>query len=65
MFTSQAVKALPDLSFDVSNPVDWQAGHLRTIHRLLDITAVATEPTSGLFALGMLCLDPFVKPLWN
>ncbi|TFK95007.1 hypothetical protein K466DRAFT_579508 [Polyporus arcularius HHB13444] len=52
MFTSQAVKALPDLSFDVSGSADWQAGHLRTIHRHLDITAVATEPTSGLFAVG-------------
>ncbi|RPD65083.1 hypothetical protein L227DRAFT_571522 [Lentinus tigrinus ALCF2SS1-6] len=52
MFTSQAVKALPDLSFDVAHAVDWQAGLLRTIHRHLDITTVATEPTSGLFAIG-------------
>ncbi|KAI0718934.1 lethal giant larvae like, C-terminal-domain-containing protein [Cerioporus squamosus] len=52
MFTSQAVKALPDLSFDVSGSVDWQAGPLRTVHRHLDITAIATEPTTGLFAVG-------------
>ncbi|KAI0673986.1 lethal giant larvae like, C-terminal-domain-containing protein [Trametes maxima] len=52
MFASQAVKGLADLSLDLSDPVDWQSGPLRTIYYHLDITAVATEPVSGLFAVG-------------
>ncbi|KAI0361067.1 hypothetical protein OH77DRAFT_1417267 [Trametes cingulata] len=52
MFASQAVKTLPDLSLDLSDPSDWQAGLLRTIPYHLDITAVATDPISGLFAVG-------------
>ena len=53
MFTSHAVKSLPDLSLDLSEPIDWQAGLLRTLSYHLDVTAVATEPTSGLFAIGL------------
>lgn len=52
MFASQTVKSLSDLSLDISDPVDWQAGLLKTIQYHLDITATATEPTSGLFAVG-------------
>ncbi|TBU34396.1 hypothetical protein BD309DRAFT_946162 [Dichomitus squalens] len=52
MFTSPAIKALPDLSLDLSDATDWQAGLLRTVRHHLDITAVATEPLSGLFAVG-------------
>ncbi|KAI0715040.1 hypothetical protein C8Q76DRAFT_445139 [Earliella scabrosa] len=52
MFTSHAVKSLPDLSFDISDPSDWHSDVLRTIRYHLDITTVATEPTSGLFAVG-------------
>ncbi|KAL1951191.1 hypothetical protein VTO73DRAFT_340 [Trametes versicolor] len=52
MFASQAVKALPDFSLDLSDPSDWEAGLLRTIPYHLDVTAVATDPVSGLFAVG-------------
>ncbi|KAM5536030.1 hypothetical protein V8D89_010288 [Ganoderma adspersum] len=52
MFASQTVKNLPDLSLDLSDPIDWQADLLKTIRYHLDITAVATEPVSGLFAVG-------------
>ncbi|KAI0363639.1 hypothetical protein BV20DRAFT_1057891 [Pilatotrama ljubarskyi] len=52
MFASHAVKTLPDLSLDLSDPLDWQAGLLRTIQYDLDVTAVATDPVSGLFAVG-------------
>ena len=61
MFSSQAVKALLDLSLDLSDPTDWQAGLLRTVRYHLDITAVATEPVSGLFAVGM-CISPLSYP---
>lgn len=53
MFASQAVKNLPDLSLDLSDAIDWQADLLKTIRYHLDITAVAIEPVSGLFAIGM------------
>ncbi|OJT08434.1 hypothetical protein TRAPUB_617 [Trametes pubescens] len=53
MFASQAVKALPDLSLDLSDPSDWEAGLLRTIPYHLDVTAVATDPVSGLFAVAV------------
>ncbi|KAH9920224.1 uncharacterized protein BXZ73DRAFT_91957 [Epithele typhae] len=52
MFASHAVKSLPDLSLDVSEAIDWQAGHLKTLHYHLAITAVATDPSSGLLAIG-------------
>ncbi|KAH9858315.1 lethal giant larvae like, C-terminal-domain-containing protein [Lenzites betulinus] len=52
MFASQAVKALPDLSLDLSDPSDWEAAPLRTIQYDLDVTAVATDPVSGLLAVG-------------
>ena len=64
MFSSQAVKALLDLSLDLSDPTDWQAGLLRTVRYHLDITAVATEPVSGLFAVGM-CTSAFGYPGGN
>ena len=64
MFSSQAVKALLDLSLDLSDPTDWQAGLLRTVRYHLDITAVATEPVSGLFAVGM-CTSAFGYPRSN
>lgn len=53
MFASHAVKALPELSLDISDPSDWQPGLLKTIRYHLDITVVTTEPTSGLFAVGV------------
>lgn len=53
MFASQAVKALPDLTLDLSEPLDWQVGALKTVQYHLDVTAISTEPTSGLFAVGM------------
>ncbi|KAI0778696.1 lethal giant larvae like, C-terminal-domain-containing protein [Trametes elegans] len=52
MFSSHAVKNLPDLSLDLSDPADWEPGTLRTIPYHLDLTAVATDPVSGLFAVG-------------
>ncbi|CDO73112.1 hypothetical protein BN946_scf185007.g166 [Trametes cinnabarina] len=52
MFTSQAVKTLPDLSLDVSESTDWEVSLLRTIEYHADITAVTTDPVSGLLAIG-------------
>ncbi|KAI0639923.1 lethal giant larvae like, C-terminal-domain-containing protein [Trametes polyzona] len=52
MFASQAVKSLPDLSLDLSDPADWQPGLFRTIQYHVDVTAVATDPVYGLFAVG-------------
>ncbi|KAI9057006.1 hypothetical protein FKP32DRAFT_1615502 [Trametes sanguinea] len=52
MFTSQAVKSLPDLSLDISEPTDWEASLLRTVEYHTDVTAVATDPVSGLLAVG-------------
>ena len=52
MFASQIVKSLPNLSLDVSDASDWQHGPLRRLEHHLDITALATEPASGLFAIG-------------
>ncbi|KAI8981153.1 lethal giant larvae like, C-terminal-domain-containing protein [Trametes punicea] len=52
MFTSQTVRHLPDLSLDLSEQSDWEAGLLRTVQYHADITAVATDPVSGLLAVG-------------
>ncbi|KAI0660581.1 lethal giant larvae like, C-terminal-domain-containing protein [Cubamyces menziesii] len=52
MFTSQTVKSLPDLSLDISDASDWEAILLRSIPHHVDITAVATDPVSGLLAIG-------------
>ena len=53
MFASQAVKTLSNLSLDISDPEDWEAGLLEAIEYHSDITATAFEPTSGLFAVGV------------
>ena len=60
MFASQAVKALPDLTLDLSEPLDWQVGALKTVQYHLDVTAISTEPTSGLFAVGMWDFRAFI-----
>ena len=52
MFTSQTVKSLPDLSLDISDASDWEAILLRSIPHHVDVTAVATDPVSGLLAIG-------------
>ncbi|KAI0334428.1 hypothetical protein GY45DRAFT_1334312 [Cubamyces sp. BRFM 1775] len=52
MFTSQTIKSLPDLSLDISDASDWEAVLLRTIPHHVDVTAIATDPVSGLFAIG-------------
>lgn len=41
-----------DLSLELADEIDWQAGILRTVHHHLDITAFATEPVSGLLVIG-------------
>ena len=56
IFASHEVKALPDLSLELLEDTDWQAGRLTTLDYHLQVTAFATDPTSGLFALGTLPL---------
>ncbi|GLB35825.1 putative lethal giant larvae(Lgl) like, C-terminal [Lyophyllum shimeji] len=41
-----------DLSLDLRDHDDWQAGVLRTMDYPLNITALAVEPISGLLAIG-------------
>ena len=41
-----------DLSLELADEIDWQAGTLRHVRHHLDITAFATEPVSGLLAVG-------------
>ena len=41
-----------DLSLELSDEIDWQAGTLRHARHHLDITAFATDPVSGLLVVG-------------
>lgn len=44
---------LVDLSSDLRDPQDWHAGTLRSFEYPLDTTTLATEPASGLLAIGI------------
>lgn len=41
-----------DLSYDLRDVRDWKVATIREIEYLSDLTALAVEPTSGLFAVG-------------
>ncbi|CCM03744.1 uncharacterized protein FIBRA_05890 [Fibroporia radiculosa] len=45
-------KDYADLSLEISDSIDWEAGVLRTTHYRLDITVSAVDPVSGLLAVG-------------
>lgn len=45
-------KEYMDLSMELSDPLDWQAGTLKTLKYHLDTTVLAVEPISGLLATG-------------
>ncbi|KAH9936968.1 uncharacterized protein B0H18DRAFT_1112864 [Fomitopsis serialis] len=47
-------KSYVDLSLELSDEIDWQAGTLRHVRHHLNVTALATEPVSGLLAAGFL-----------
>lgn len=51
MFNSKSDVHL-DLSGDLRESSDWQAGPLRNIEYLLDAVSFAIEPLSGLLAVG-------------
>ncbi|KAF8078965.1 hypothetical protein FPV67DRAFT_1663632 [Lyophyllum atratum] len=52
MFQRHSNVVYMDLSLDLRDPDDWQAGPLRTLDYPLNITTFATEPISGLLAIG-------------
>lgn len=50
-----------DLSMEVSDAADWQAGTLRTVFHHLDIVAFGIESVSGLLAVGISDSSRLVK----
>ncbi|KAF5385371.1 hypothetical protein D9615_001225 [Tricholomella constricta] len=52
MFRRHSDVVYIDLSMDLRDPDDWKAGSLRTFEYPLNITTLATEPISGLLAIG-------------
>ncbi|KAI0783299.1 lethal giant larvae like, C-terminal-domain-containing protein [Abortiporus biennis] len=52
MFSRIDSKTFPDLSAELNDEADWQAGTLKTFQQFLDVCAVAYEPVSGLLAVG-------------
>lgn len=52
MLSRSNAKPLLDLSIELADEIDWQAGTLRTFEHHLDITAWAYEAVSGIIAIG-------------
>ena len=52
MFSKQQDSVLADLSNDLRDENDWQLGSLKTIDFLVNVTALAVEPVSGILAIG-------------
>ena len=52
MLSRSNVKPFVDLSVELVDELDWQAGTLRTLDHHLDITAWAYEAVSALLAIG-------------
>lgn len=52
MFSKQHDSVLADLSNDLRDENDWHPGSLKTIDFLVNITALAVEPVSGILAIG-------------
>ena len=53
MFLKQKEPVHLDLSIELRDPDVWKVGALRTLDYPLKITALASEPVSGLLAVGM------------
>ena len=53
MFLKQKEPVYPDLSIELRDPDVWKVGALRTLDYPLNIAALASEPVSGLLAVGM------------
>lgn len=56
MFARHDNKTFNDLSAELNDEQDWQAGILRRLNHYLDVSTFAYEPVSGLLAIGMLIL---------
>ena len=52
MLSKSNAKLFVDLSVELADELDWQAGTLRTLNHHLDITAWAYEAVSGILAIG-------------
>ena len=53
MFLKQKEPVYLDLSIELRDPDVWKAGALRTLDYPLKISALASEPISGLLSVGM------------
>jgi len=53
MFLKQKEPIYSDLSIELRDPDVWKVGALRTFDYPLKIAALASEPISGLLAVGM------------
>ena len=53
MLSRANAKPFLDLSIELADEHDWQAGTLRTFEHHLDITSWAYEAVSGIIAIGM------------
>ena len=56
MFSRSNDKPFLDLSVELADERDWQAGTLRSFDHHLDVAAWAYEAVSGILAVGMLIL---------
>lgn len=52
MFSKNQDHVLADLSNDLRDETDWHPGSLKTLDFLLNISALAVEPVSGILAVG-------------
>jgi syntaxin-binding protein 5 len=52
MFLKHPDPYFPDLSDGLTDDQDWSPAALRTLDYYLDISALATDPLSGLLAVG-------------
>ncbi|CAL1694488.1 unnamed protein product [Somion occarium] len=52
MFARHDNKTFNDLSAELNDEQDWQAGILRRLNHYLDVSTFAYEPVSGLLAIG-------------
>jgi len=52
LFRKLDQKTLADLSNDLRERDSWKLGVFRTLNYALHVTAIATEPVSGLLAYG-------------
>lgn len=53
MFSRHGDKVFVDLSAELNDESDWQPGVLRNLNHYIDVSSLAYEPVSSLFAVGM------------